>query len=264
MRLPIAVCLCLAALPGHAQEGLFVWNDPGRMAIRLATLDEKDRSKVTGVKDLAELTAVSATMTAVSADGSGIGLCRQEQDGNEAPAWLFGFDRKGKQLWRHNADHYIQALAQALPRGVQPVHFNSPSWFTFECKDGGASGAPGVLAFDVGFSAGKPDAEGFVISDSSKDYVGRLHVSTKTGEVLDVALVKKGKSKIALQQNPKSEVFTDPVSGETLAMGGDSGIVLPKGGRGRVTWQNRPFRWKGDPIIEGFDFAWHIPPRTSN
>lgn len=260
-HIALSACLCLFALPALAAEGVIVWNDPGKMAIRMATFDSKDPSTIRSVKTLAELTAVSATMTAVSADGGGIGLCRQEQDQNEAPAWLLGYDRKGRQLWRHNADHYIKALASVLPRGLQPYHYNSPSWFTFECKDGGASGAAGVLAFDVGFSAGKPDAEGFVIADKSKAFIGRLHVSARTGEVLSVALVKKGKAAIALGPNPKSPVMTDPVTGETLAMGGDSGLVLPKGGRGRVMWGNSPLRWKGEPLVDGFDFAWHLPPR---
>ncbi len=257
-RLASLACIITFANPALAVEGVFVWNDPDQMAIRVASFDSANPAEVTSVKVLAELTTVSATMTAVSADGKGIGLCRQEQDQNEAPAWIFGFDRKGKQLWRHNADHYIEALATALPGGLKPYHYNDPSWFTFVCKDGGASGESGVLAFDVGFSAGKPNAEGFVVSDESDGFVGRLHVSTKTGDVLAVALVKKGKSDLVLQQNPKQPIYTDD-AGQTFMVGTDAAIILPKGGRGRVMWGDRPFRWKGEPIVEGFDFAWFLP-----
>lgn len=258
MNLPGLALALLIASPAFADEGLFVWNDPDQMAIRMITFDAADPAKVTGVKLLAELTTVSATMTAVAADGKGIGLCRQERDDNEAPAWLFGYDRKGKQLWRQNADHYIDALAGALPDGLKPYHYDSPSWFTFECKDAGASGAPGVLAFDVGFSAGKPNAEGFVVADDSQGFIGRLHVEARTGKVLAAALVKDNISALALQQNPRQRVHVD-ADGQTFSLGNDPAIRLPKGGRGRVMWGDRPFRWQGAPIVEGFDFAWYLP-----
>ncbi len=259
MKALFALALSVAS-PGLAAEGIFVWNDPDQMAIRMITFERSDPAAVTGVQVLAELTAISATMTAVAADGKGIGLCRQEQDENEAPAWLFGYDRRGKQLWRQNAGDYIDALGQALPEGLKPYHYNAPSWFTFTCKDAGASGEPGVLAFDVGFSAGKPDGEGFVISDDAQDFIGRLHVEARTGKVLAAALVQDGASALVLQQNPRQQIYTDD-AGQTYMLGTDAAIVLPKGGRGRVMWGERPFRWQGAPIVEGYDFAWYLPPR---
>lgn len=251
----------LTASPAFAAEGIFVWNDPDQMAIRMITFDRADPAAVTGVKVLAELTTVSATMTAVSSDGKTIGLCRQERDDNEAPAWLFGFDRKGRQIWRQNAGDYIEALGKALPKGLKPIHYYDPSWFTFECRDAGASGDPGVLAFDVGFSAGKPDGDGFVVNDDARDFIGRLHVDARTGKVLAVAVVEGGKSALVLQQNPRQPIYTDD-AGQTYMLGTDAAIQLPKGGRGRVMWGDRPFRWKGAPIVEGYDFAWYLPPES--
>lgn len=258
MRLHLVACLSVFALPVQAAEGVFVWNDPDQMAIRMITFDSADPASVTGVKTLEELTGQSATMTAVSADGGQIGLCRQERDGNEAPAWLSGYDRKGRQVWQAPAWDYLAALESALPKGYATGQADSPSWFTFECKDGGASGEAGVLAFDVGFGAGKPEADGFVRSDDMDDFVGRLHVSGKTGKVLAVALVKKGKSSLVLQQNPRQRVYDDG-NGQTYMIGHDPAITLPDGGRGRVLWGDRPFRWNGAPIVEGFDFAWFLP-----
>ena len=257
-RRALFVAFALLAHPVLAEDGLFVWNDPDKMAIRLASFDSADPAAITGVKNLVELTSVSATMTGVSSDGKAIGLCRQERDDIEAPAWLTGFDRKGKQVWKNNADAYLTALESVLPKGIVTGRAAEPSWFTFECKDAGASGDAGVLAFDVGFSAGKPDAEGFVISDSTKPFVGRLHVDAKSGKVLAVALVKKGKSELALHPNPVGRIYKDD-AGQTYMMGNESSIIIPKGGKGRVMWGDRPFRWKGEPIIEGFDFAWFLP-----
>lgn len=256
-RRALPLALALLACPAQAAEGVFVWNDPAAMAIRMATFDSADPATVTGMKTLAELTSLSSTMTGVAADGEGIGLCRQEQDGNEAPAWLFGFDRQGQEIWRQNGAAYLTALESVLPAGLATGRANSPSWFTFECKDAGASGEAGVLAFDLGFSAGKPDAEGF-LSGKVTDFVGRLHVEAKTGKVLAVALVKKGKSALVLQPNPKSRTYTDD-TGQTFQLGNESSIQLPKGGKGRVMWGDRPFRWNGEPVVEGFDFAWFLP-----
>lgn len=258
LRRALPVIFAFLALPAFAEEGLFVWNDPDKMAIRLASFDSSDPAAITGVKTLAELTTVSATMTGVAADGQAIGLCRQERDDNEAPAWLTGFDRKGRQIWENNADVHLTALESVLPKGIVTGRAAEPSWFTFECKDAGASGAAGVLAFDVGFSAGRPDAQGFVISDSTKPFVGRLHVEAKTGKVLAVALVKKGKSALALRPNPVGRIYKDD-AGQTYMIGNEASIVIPKGGKGRVMWGDKPFRWKGEPIIEGFDFAWFLP-----
>ena len=35
---------------------------------------------------------------------------------------------------------------------------------------------------------------------------------------------------------------------------------FPEGGRGPVFWAAAPIRWKGDPVVNGFDFAWWLPP----
>lgn len=252
------IALATLAAPVRAETGLFVWNDPDKMAIRLASFDSADPAEITSVKVLAELTTVSSTMTGVAADGNGIGLCRQERDGNEAPAWLVGFSSKGKEIWRKPAGDFLAALEQALPRGIATGRAKDPSWFTFECKDAGGSGQPGVLAFDLGFSAGKPDADGFVVSDDTKPFIVRLHVDAKTGKPLGAALVKKGKSALVLQPNPTSILHRD-ANGETYMLGYDPSVIIPKGGRGRVMWGDRPFRWKGEPVIEGFDFAWFLP-----
>ena len=59
-RLAPFACLIALASPALAVEGVFVWNDPDQMAIRMASFDSADPAEVTSVKVLAELTQVSA------------------------------------------------------------------------------------------------------------------------------------------------------------------------------------------------------------
>lgn len=247
------------ALPAHAEEGVFVWNDPEAMAVRMIRFDRDDPGHATSLKTLAELTSVSETMTGVSFDGKAIGLCLHELDGNEAPAWLIGYDSKGRQLWKKGAGDYLAALQGILPAGIK-IGYDA-NWFTFSCADAGASGVAGELAFDVAFHAGRPEPDGFVISDKTEAFRGRLIVSGKTGKVIAAALVQDGKSTLQLGPNPVAPIYKDPVTGAEYGLGYDPGFVIPKGGRGRVLWGERAIRWQGAPIVEGFDFAWYLPQR---
>ena len=255
MRLPIILCcLCLAG-PALADEGVFVWNDPEAMAIRMIRMASDDPSTATALFTLQELTSISATMTGVTGDGLTVGLCRQERDDIESPAALYGFDQNGKQIWRMNAGELHAALGTALPPGV--VIAQTADWFTFSCTDAGVGGFE-VLAFDVEFRAGKPGADGYVNSDTAQDLIVRIHVAGPTGKVLGTALVKDGKSALRRTMPAKQQLFvgTDQV---LFFISDGPGVVLPESGVGQVYWNDRPFRWQGKPIVNGFDFAWALP-----
>ena len=247
----------LIAQPAHAAQGVFVWNDPNALAIRMITFERENPAKATHARVLAELTSVSETMTGVSADGKAIGLCRHELDGNEAPAWLIGYDSTGRQVWEKRPGDYLAALQGILPAGFR-IGYDA-NWFTFSCADAGSSGKAGELAFDVGFYAGKPEPDGRVISDKSEAFRGRLILSAKTGKVIAAALVQQGASRLRLGQNPVAQIHIDPVTGEEYVQGNEPSFILPKGGRGRVLWGNKPIRWQGAPVVEGYDFAWYLP-----
>lgn len=257
MRAMLFALGLLIAQPAHAAQGVFVWNDPAALAIRMITFDQDDPATATRVLTLAELSTVSQTMTGVSADGKAIGLCLHELDGNEAPAWLIGYNSKGKQIWKNTAGYYLAALKGILPEGYT-IGYDA-SWFTMDCADAGASGREGELVFDVNFHAGKPEPDGRVISDKTEPFRGRLVVSGKTGKVIAAALVLEGKSTLPLSRNPAAPVHIDPVTGAEYGLGYEAGFVFPKGGKGRVFWGDRPIRWQGVPVVEGFDFAWYLP-----
>lgn len=249
----------LIAPPALAAQGVFVWNDPEAMAVRMISFDRDDPGTATALMTLAELSTVSETMTGVSSDGKAVGLCLHELDGNEAPAWLIGYDTKGRQVWKKGAGDYLAPLQGILAAGFK-IGYDA-NWFTFSCADAGASGVAGELAFDVTFYAGKPEADGRVISDKSQAFRGRLSVSGKTGKVIAAALVQDGQSTLRLGPNPLAPIYKDPVTGAEYRLGYDPSFVIPKGGRGQVLWGDRAIRWQGAPIVEGFDFAWYLPQR---
>ena len=97
---------------------------------------------------------------------------------------------------------FLPAIEALLPKGYRTGE--DAGWFTFSCKDAGAGARSGVLAFDVGFSAGKPEADGFVRRDDALDFTARLYLSPKTGKVLDAALVENRASRLKLEPNPKT------------------------------------------------------------
>lgn len=256
MRGVIALlCLGLSG-PALAEEGVFVWNDPEAMAILMIRIGSADPATATAIYTLQELSTLSATMTAVSGNGEAVGLCRQERDDIEAPAWLSGFDQTGKQLWKTSAGDYHAALTAAMPKGV--VIDRPADWFTFSCKDAGIGGSE-VLAFDVGFSAGKPGADGYVDSETAQEMIVRIHVAGKTGEVLDTDLVTDGQSALRRTMPSKQQIYVDVAHSVVYAIADGPGVVLPDGGRGQVFWNNRPFRWQGKPVVKGYDFAWYLP-----
>lgn len=257
MRLP-AILLALAlATPACAEDGVYVWNDPVSQSIRMLRFAESDFTNATADYTLQKLSPVSATMTGVDYGGKAIGLCRQELNDNDAPAWLSGFDLDGKQRWEKPAGDYLPALEALLPKGYRTGE--DVGWFTFSCKDAGAANTSGVLAFDVGFSAGKPEADGFVRRDDALDFTARLYVSPKTGKVLDAALVENRVSRLKLGPNPKQQLYVDAEHQVLYFIADGPGVMVPKGGRGQLLWNDRPIMWQGRAQVSGTDFAWYLP-----
>lgn len=252
MRFSLLAVLAVLSTPLQAAEGVLVWHDDADMAVKLALLDEHDPTQVTALHVLAETRTISQTMTAVSADGAAIGLCHQLQDDNESPARLTGYDRRGQEIWRTTPRDLHAGIEASLPEGVFLA--SSPDWLTFSCEDGGASGAPAGLAFDVGVNIGPRDADGFV-PDARAARI-RLHVDGQTGALLAAAPLRKG-GLAMIRPNRDRLRHTDDGA---VVMDSPAFLALPDSGQGRALWGDRAIRWQGQPVGEGHDFAWFIPP----
>lgn len=254
-RLLLLALLAAAPATARADEALLVWNDPDRMAIRLARFETRDPENVKAVVDLEPLKTISSTMTGVSSDGKYIGLCHQLQDGNEAPAVLKGFDAKGKERWRV----FPSSLHAALTKALKPLDLklmDDPNWLTFSCENAGATGKPGELAFDIGISAQRKSGE------TGGDWVEitmRLHLSGKSGKVIEVAGTGPQGASLTLGPNPVAPLHRDPATGQTFYIMTDGGFVIPEGGSGRALWSETPIRWQGAPVGDGSDFSWFVP-----
>lgn len=251
MRFPFLAVLALLSTPLQAAEGVLVWHDNADMAVKLALLDEHDPTRVTALHVLAETRVISQTMTAVSADGVAVGLCHQLQDDNESPAWLTGYDRRGRELWRLHPRDLHAAIEASLPDSTFLA--SAPDRLTFSCEDGGASGAPAGLAFDLGVSIGPRDADGFVAE--YRDARIRLHVDGRTGALMAAAPLRKG-GLAMIRPNRDRLRHTDDGA---VVMDSPAFLALPDSGRGRALWGDRAIRWQGQPVGEGHDFAWFIP-----
>ena len=266
MRLPAFITrLALCATASFAQtasaeeQGIFVWNDPQQMAIRMVIFTPDDPNTATAAVTLQPLKSISSTMTGVESGGQGIGLCLQQVDDNVSPASLFGFDLKGKTRWEKDAGDFLPAIEAALPKGHGTG--KTADWFTFSCEDAGAGDKDGVLAFDVGLSAGPLGADGYIVEGKDQAVTARLHLSSKTGKVLAAALVENRTSRLKLAPNPTEQLYSD-AKNQVLLFVSDPHLTLPKSGRGQVLWGNAPILWKGKPVVDGFDFAWYLPVKT--
>lgn len=251
----LTVLFALAAAPVAAAEGVLVWHDDADMAVKLAVLQGDDPRHVTALHVLAETQTISATMTAVSADGQAVGLCHQVQDDNESPASLRGYDLQGREIWKRFPSEIHAQIEAGLPEGVELA--SSSDRLTFSCEDGGASGAPGGLAFDVGVSAGPRGADGFV--SDYKTWRIRLHLDGASGALLAAEPVRKGG--LVMVRPNRDRLARTPDGSAVVMEGRGSVLVLPEGGTGRVLWGEQAIRWQGKPVGEGHDFAWFIPPR---
>lgn len=242
-----ALILCLfAAFPAMAADGLFVWNDPGAMAVKMVTLSPDNPAEATGMKALLPLRSISATMTAVSSDGTAIGICHEIQDGNEGDMELFGFDAKGRQKWDLHIGSFTDGLEAIIGPDARP---NLGDRFFYSCKNGGATGKAGVLAFDIGLFRTGPNDE----------VIARIHINGKTGKIIAADLRAIGeKSTIKLGRNPFDRM--EKASGDTVVYNPEAMFVFPDGGEGRVMWGTQPIRWKGEAVVNGHDFAWWLPP----
>ncbi len=253
----LLVLLGAAAPAAFAEDGVFVWNDPKAKAIRMIRLQNNDPSTATAAYTLTKLSAVSATMTAVNYYGDAVGLCRQERDGNESPAWLAGYALDGAERWQLFSRALFETVGKVLPKGHQLTQ--SDDRFTFECLDAGAADDPNALAFDIGVQSGPPGSDGYVDAANAQNLTVRVYVQGNTGAVLDAALVTDHVSRLTLQQNQLKQLYVDPNNQVLFFISDGVGLVLPKGGRGRVLWNGKPIQWKGKPVVEGFDFAWSLP-----
>lgn len=245
MRL-VSLLFSLALATPAAAEGVLVWHDDAAMAVKLAILSDADPAEVAALHVLAETRRISATMTAVSADGRAVGLCHQLRDDNASPVSIRGYDRRGQQIWRVYAQDLHRALEAALPEGAYLAQ--GPDRLTFACADGGAAG-PGGLAFDIIVLGGPHGADGYIPDGKAQDYRLRLHLAGDDGALLAAGLVRQGG--LALTRNPLG------VDNPTLG----GALTLPETGQGRALWGDRAIRFKGEPIGDGHDFAWYIPPQ---
>lgn len=253
-NLCLVLLLAIAPLPALARDGLFVWNDTRDLAVKLVTLNPGNPAEAKSLVVLEPLKTYSETMTAVASDGAAIGLCHHLLDGNEAPASLIGFDAKGRRKWELRPKALHAAIQSALPTGYELV--SDENWLTFSCVNGGATGRSGELAFDIGVSAGRPEPDGRVISDKSRGFEVRLHVSGKSGKLLAIALRDGGG--LELGRNPPDRM--QRVAGGGVIYDPGATFIFPESGEGRVMWGAEPIRWRGVAVVEGHDFAWWLPP----
>jgi len=252
---PILLSLCLLSpVAAAAADGVLVWHDDDDLAVKLAVLEEENPRQVKALHVLAETKTISATMTAVSIDGQAIGLCHQIQDENTAPVSLRGYDLAGREIWKTFPSEMHAAIEASLPEGQYLA--SPPDWLTFTCLDGGASGTPGGLAFDVGLGIGPRDAEGFVTDPV--DTRIRLHLDGASGVLLAAEPLRKGG--LAMLRPNKDRLRKTPDGTGVVIDAGPQWLVLPQGGQGRAMWGEDAIRWQGEPVGEGHDFAWYIPP----
>jgi hypothetical protein len=247
-----ALIAAALAAPVRADQALLVWNDPAQMAIRLVRFDTSEPGRALALSDLAPLKANSATMTGISSDGRAIGLCHQTQDGNEAPTSLSGFDAKGRLKWEVFPGDLYAALQENLAPDFGLT--SGPDRLTFSCVGAGATGKPGGLAFDIGLTIAVFGA------GATADVTMRLHLNGKNGRLLAVSGLGSGEPSLGLGANPVGPLHRDTLTGKTFYVMTDGGFVLPKGGKGRALWSSEAIRWRGDPVGEGTDFAWFVPP----
>lgn len=231
--------------PVWADAGVMVWNDPAAMAVKLATLDAANPALVTGIKVLVPLQSISVTMTAVASGGGAIALCHELQDGNEGALYLLGFTPKGRATWAlHIGDLTDQLTALIGPDGgPQNGHR-----FFYSCVNGGATGQPGVVAFDIGLYR----------TQTGDERTARIQINGRTGRLIAAELRVPGTaSALKLGRNPASQ---PQKPGTLMVMNPTSGLVFP-GGTGAVMWGTSPLRHKGEAAVRGHDFAWWLPAK---
>lgn len=233
------------ALPARAAKGLMVWNDPQAMAVKLATLDAANPAQITSIRVLVPLQSISVTMTAVASDGSAIAVCHEVQDGNEGQLYLLGFSPEGRMSWSlHIGDLTDQLTALIGPQGgPQPGHL-----FFYSCANGGATGAPGVVAFDIGLYR----------TQTNDQVTARIHMDARQGRLIAAELRAPGTaSGLPLGRNP---MIHRAAPGAVSVMDPTAGFGFPTGD-GVVLWGTTPLRHKGEAAVRGHDFAWWLAPK---
>jgi hypothetical protein len=243
LSLALALLLCRPAL---AADGLFVWNDPQAMAVKLATLSPRDPAEATGLRVLLPLRAISVTMTAVASDGGAIGICHELQDGNEGGLELLGFDPRGRQTWRLGWGEVVEAMAATAGPGVAP---GAGHRVFLSCANGGATGRAGITAFDIGVAR----------TEFGDEVVVRLHLDRRGRAVAGEMRAPGARSGLKLGRNPSDRM--ERTAEGLVVMDPEAQLVFPEGGEGRVLYGSRPIRWQGEAAVSGHDFAWWLPPR---
>lgn len=238
--------LILTALPASARDGIVVWNDARDLAVKLAILSSDDPTEATRLVTLVPLRTISVTMTAVAADGTAVGVCHELQDGNEGGFEMLGFDARGRLKWSFS----YGGLKEAANAVLGPGTLDEAGGLLFlSCVNGGATGQPGVLAFDVGITRTTPGDE----------VILRLHLSGRTGKPVAAELRPKGAAAtLPLGRNPFDRM--ERVEGGGVVYDPEAQLVFPEGGTGRLMWGSSPIRYQGSAIAIGHDFAWWLPP----
>jgi hypothetical protein len=248
IRTAAFACLLLAAaFPAAARDGIVVWNDDRDLAVKLATLSPDDPAEATRLVTLVPLRTISVTMTAVASDGTAVGVCHELQDGNEGGFEMLGFDARGRQKWSFG----YGGLKDAANAVLGPGTLDEAGGLLFlSCVNGGATGQPGVLAFDVGITR----------TTLGDEVILRLHLSGKTGKPVAAELRPKGATAmLPLGRNPFDRM--ERVEGGGVVYNPEAQFVFPEGGVGRLMWGSSPIRYQGSAVAIGHDFAWWLPPR---
>jgi hypothetical protein len=239
-------CLLLSALPAASRDGIVVWNDDRDLAVKLASLSPEDPSVATRLVTLVPLRTISVTMTAVASDGMAVGVCHELQDGNEGGFKMLGFDARGRQKWSFGHLGLTEAANSVLGPGTLE---EAGGRLFLSCINGGATGQPGVLAFDVGITR----------TGLGDEVILRLHLAGRTGKPVAAELRPKGATAtLPLGRNPFDRM--EQVEGGVV-YDPEAQFVFPEGGTGRLMWGSSPIRYQGSAVAIGHDFAWWLPPR---
>lgn len=242
----VLACLVLTSLPAVARDGIVVWNDDRDLAVKLATFSPDNPSEATRLVTLVPLRTISVTMTAVASDGTAVGVCHELQDGNEGGFEMLGFDARGRQKWSFG---YL-GLKEAANSALGPGTLDEAGGMLFlSCVNGGATGQPGVLAFDVGITR----------TGLGDEVILRLHLAGRSGKPVAAELRPTGaEPSLPLGRNPFDRM--ERVEGGVI-YDPEAQFIFPEGGTGRLMWGSSPIRYQGSTVAIGHDFAWWLPPR---
>ena len=196
-------------------------------------------------------------MTAVASDGIGSRAVPPSAGRERGTGLASRLRREGRRKW--------EAAAQARPACGDPVGpapgpaaglgRELADLFLHQWRRDGTARRSGLRHPGLG---GHPEPDGFVISDKSHAFVVRLHLAGKTGKLLAIALRDGGA--LAPWAATRRTGCSRVEGGGVIYDPGRHRSIFPEGGQGRVMWGAEPIRWQGAAVVDGFDFAWWLPP----